>query len=84
MSLAVDELTHTIKGKKALAIEAYSRALRAIPTIIADNGGYDAPDLVQALKVDISEGNIESGLDMENGTVGNMKKLGIYECLRSK
>ena len=46
MSLAVEELTKTIKGKMALAIEAYARALRAIPTIIADNGGYDAPDLV--------------------------------------
>ena len=46
MSLAVDELAKTVKGKKALAIEAFSMALRAIPTIIADNAGYDSSELV--------------------------------------
>lgn len=46
MAQAVDNLAKGVRGKKALAIEAYARALRAIPSIIADNGGYDAADLV--------------------------------------
>lgn len=46
MSLAVDELAKTVKGKQALAIEAFSLALRALPTIIADNAGYDSSELV--------------------------------------
>lgn len=46
MSLAVDELAKSIKGKKALAVEGYARALRQLPTIIADNAGYDSAELV--------------------------------------
>ncbi|KAL4506818.1 hypothetical protein ABPG72_001239 [Tetrahymena utriculariae] len=84
MALAVEKLTQSVKGKQALAIEAYARALRQLPTIIADNGGYDAPELVQALKVEIAEGSTSSGLDMMNGEVADMEKLGVTECLRVK
>lgn len=46
MAKAVEELAVKTAGKKALAVEAYARALRQIPTIIADNAGYDSADLV--------------------------------------
>jgi len=36
---AVEKKAKTVKGKAALAMEAYARALRQLPTIIADNGG---------------------------------------------
>lgn len=39
MAKAVDELAHKTPGKKSIAIEAYARALRQVPAIIADNGG---------------------------------------------
>jgi len=50
MSLAVDELEKTVHGKEALAIESFSKALRTLPTIIADNGGYDSAEIVQNLR----------------------------------
>ena len=37
-------------GKKALAMEAFARALRQLPTIIADNGGYDSSELITQLR----------------------------------
>lgn len=40
MAKAVDELAHKTPGKKSIAIEAYARALRQVPSIIADNGGW--------------------------------------------
>jgi T-complex protein 1 subunit beta len=46
MSNAIDELAKTVKGKEALSIESYARALRALPTIMADNAGYDSAELV--------------------------------------
>ena len=46
MSLAVDDLAHKAEGKEALAREAFSRALRQIPTIICDNAGYDSAEIV--------------------------------------
>jgi T-complex protein 1 subunit beta len=84
MSIAVDELAKSIKGKQAIAIEAYARALRQLPTILSDNGGYDSADLIQELKVEIMNGNKSAGIDMNKGEVGDMKKLGITECLKVK
>jgi len=46
MSIAVDDLAKKTTGKEGLAIEAYARALRALPTIICDNAGYDSAELV--------------------------------------
>ena len=42
-------------GKKSLAIDAFAHALRAIPTIIADNAGLDSADLVAQLRADHQE-----------------------------
>lgn len=84
MALAVEDLAKTVEGKQALAIEAFARALRALPTIIADNAGYDSAEIVQNLRSAISNGEIESGLNMFTGKVDNMRELGITECLRVK
>lgn len=46
MAKAVEELAAKTAGKTALAVEAFARALRQLPTIIADNAGYDSADLV--------------------------------------
>lgn len=55
-----------------------------MPVIIAENGGYDAPELVQNLKVEIESGNKSAGLNMNEGTIGCMKELKVTECYRSK
>ena len=84
MSLAIDELARGIKGKQALACEAFSKALRALPTIIADNAGYDSAELVQNLRSEIHNGNGQAGLDMFEGKVANMDEMGVTECLKVK
>jgi T-complex protein 1 subunit beta len=78
MAEAVERKSNEIAGKQALAVAAFATALRALPTIIADNGGYDSADLVQRLKYEIAQGNKTAGLDMRNGEIGCMKELGIY------
>lgn len=62
MSCAVDEETRKVKGKKAIAAEAFGRALRQIPTILADNAGYDSSDLVSRLRAAHYEGQADAGL----------------------
>lgn len=86
MARAVDELALTIPGKESLAIEAFSRALRAIPTIIADNAGYDSSELVAQLRTAHYAGKeqCDSGLDMNSGGTGSMKDLRITESYKSK
>lgn len=84
MSLAVDELAKTLSGKQAIAVEAFGRALRQLPTIICENGGYDAAELVTNLRAEITNGNVQAGINMFEGKVDNMKELGVTECLRVK
>lgn len=84
MSLAVDELAKTLSGKQAIAVEAFARALRQLPTIICENGGYDAAELVTNLRAEINNGNLSSGINMFVGKVDDMTTLGVTECLRVK
>jgi T-complex protein 1 subunit beta len=84
MSLAVEELAKTTKGKEGLAVEAFAKALRALPTIICDNAGYDSAELVQNLRTEISKGNASAGLDMNNGAIYDMGEQGINECYKVK
>lgn len=55
-----------------------------MPTIIADNAGYDSAELVQNLRSAIYNGNSQAGLNMFTGEVDDMRVLGITECLRVK
>lgn len=71
-------------GKEILAIKAFARALRAIPTILADNAGYDSNELVAQLETAHAKGIASAGLDMDRGVVGDMGQLRITESLKSK
>lgn len=84
MSLAVDDLAKTLSGKQAIAVEAFARALRALPTTICENGGYDAAELVTNLRSEIVNGKSSMGINMFEGKVGDMKEMGVTECLRVK
>jgi len=84
MAEKVADLANSTPGKVALAIDSFAKALRMIPTIIADNGGYDSSDLVAKLRTEHRAGNSTAGLDMRTGIVGDMEKLGIVESYRVK
>ncbi len=84
MALEVEQLALNEKGKESLAIEAFAKALKALPTIIADNAGLDSAELVSNLRNTIHSGSTTAGININEGTVGDMKELGIYECLKVK
>lgn len=47
-------------------MEAYARALRQLPTIIADNGGFDGSELISSLRAAHAKGNkVRRVWDME-------------------
>lgn len=54
-------------------------ALLQLPTIIADNAGYDSAQLVAELRAAHVRGEHTSGLNMDEGKVASMKELGITE-----
>jgi T-complex protein 1 subunit beta len=64
MSVAVDAAARTVAGKRALAVEAFARALRMMPTILADNAGFDSSDLVAKLRAAHYDGQKDAGLGL--------------------
>lgn len=84
MAKAIEEEAKRTPGKKALSIESFARALRQIPTIIADNGGFDSSELVSQLRAAHYQNNQTAGLDMINGSIGDMRELGIVESFKVK
>ena len=88
MSRAVDDLVTKTAGKKALAVEGFARALRALPTTLADNGGFDSSDLIAQLRTLHALAPVNTsctmGLDMYRGEVADVAKLGITESLKLK
>jgi len=84
MAKAIDELAKQTSGKQAIALEAFATALRQIPTIIADNAGYDSSELVSKLRAEHYKGNSTAGLDMVHGTIGDMSKLQIIDSYKVK
>lgn len=84
MSKAVDELAAITPGKKSLAIEAFSRALRQLPTILCDNAGYDSGELVSQLRAAHYEGKSTYGLDMFKNKIADMRVLGVTEAFKLK
>lgn len=85
MAAAVLKKATETPGKEAIAIEAYARALLQLPTIIADNAGYDSAQLVSELRAFHSQAtNCTKGLNMDTGKVGCMQELGITESFAVK
>lgn len=85
MAAAIDaQAPHLTTGKEMLAMESFARALRQLPTALADNGGYDGAELVANLRSMHAQGFKTAGLDMERGSTGDMMELGIVESLKLK
>jgi len=84
MANAVNKLAAQTPGKEAMAMEGFAHALRQLPTIIADNAGFDSSDLVSQLRAAHTEGKSTFGLDMDNGRIADMVNLGITESFKCK
>ena len=84
MAQAIDKAVQETPGKKAIAMASFAKALLQLPMIVADNGGYDAAELVTKLRAAHAGGDSTAGLDMTQGTIGNMQELGIMESFKSK
>ncbi|CAB9528954.1 Thermosome subunit beta (Fragment) [Seminavis robusta] len=84
MAQAIDRAVEETPGKQALAMAAFAKALRALPAIVADNGGYDSAELITQLRAAHAQGKSTYGLDMYNGTIADMTELGVLESYKSK
>jgi T-complex protein 1 subunit beta len=86
MAKAVMEAAQNVEGKKAIAVESFSKALQQLPTILADNAGFDSSDLVTRLRKAVYSGLTSSGLDLltPGGGITDMRELGVIESYKLK
>ena len=86
MSQAVEHTAQNTTGKKQLAVDSFARALKQLPTILADNAGLDSSDLVTRLRQAINNGLTSSGLDLltPGGGIADMRELGVVESYKLK
>jgi T-complex protein 1 subunit beta len=85
MAAAVDEVAARTPGKKSLAMAAYARALRQIPSIIANNAGLDFAEIVSQMRAAVASNPSSTiGVDVSTGGAGDMKERGVYESFKVK
>lgn len=86
MAKAVDSLAQKVPGKKRIAVDSFSTALRQLPIILADNAGLDSSALVSELRSEVYRGMTSSGLDLltPGGGITDMRELGVVESYKLK
>lgn len=86
MAKAVEGAATRVEGKRQMAVQSFAVALRALPTILADNAGLDSGDLVARLRKAIYDGMTTYGLDLmtPGGGVADMRDLGVVESYKLK
>ena len=78
MANAVDELARKTPGKKSHAIDAFSKALLAIPTTVADNAGLDSAELIAKLRAEHHKEGSNAEIDVISGSVSSAVQNGKY------
>merc|ERR1712230_17250 len=86
MAKAVEGAALKVPGKKRIAVDSFSTALRQLPTILADNAGLDSSALVSELRSEVYRGMMNSGLDLltPGGGITDMRELGVIESYKLK
>lgn len=71
-------IVKTVQGRVKLGVEAFAEALECTPKILAENSGYDAQDVIIALREEHENGNVV-GIDVSTGEPLDPAAAGIYD-----
>ncbi|ADL18721.1 Thermosome subunit beta [Acidilobus saccharovorans 345-15] len=82
---ALREWSKGVPGKMQLAVEAFVKALEALPQTLATNAGYDPIDILMKLRSAHSDPSKKwYGIDLNTGNIVDMWANGVVEPLRVK
>ncbi len=79
LSLRLMQWAPSVGGREQLAIEAFAKALEIVPLTLAENAGLDPIEILLKLKEEHMKGKVTHGIDVINGKIEDMEKLGILE-----
>lgn len=78
------EYAETLPGREQLAVMSFAEALESIPITLAENAGLDPIDIISELRARHEKGEIWAGIEVHDGKVKDIKKVGIFEPLAVK
>ncbi len=78
------EFAESVGGREQLAIGAFADAMEIIPRTLAESAGLDAIDILVELRAKHDKGDLNAGVLVLEGGVGDMWKRGIVEPLKIK
>jgi len=78
------KLSEGFSGREQLAVNAFADALEVIPRSLAESGGLDPIDTLVALRAAHEQNKVETGVNVLEGGLADMIKLGVIEPLKVK
>lgn len=78
----LDELAAKHIGRERLAIEAFAEAMLIVPRTLVENAGLDPVDEMMTLRTAHASGEHIMGVNVEDGGLSNMSKMGVWEPKR--
>ncbi len=78
------EYAESVGGREQLAINAFADAIEIIPRTLAESTGKDPIDILVDLRTQHDKGRAHSGIDVINGVIADMRKMGVIEPLKIK
>jgi len=78
------EYAESLPGREQLAAQAFAEAVESVPVTLAENAGLDPIDVISDLRAAHEKGEKWAGIDVSEGKVSDMEKLGVYEPVAVK
>jgi chaperonin GroEL (HSP60 family) len=79
------EYAQTAGGREMLAINGFANAIESIPRTLAENAGLDSIDILVELRAKHEKADGKPiGVDVYQGKVADLSKIGVLEPLRMK
>ena len=84
MSNALRKYAETLSGRESLAVKVYAEALETIAVILIESAGLQSIDVLSELRARHEKGETWAGIDVREGKIEDMSKIGVFEPLTVK
>lgn len=84
MSKVLRKYAGTLPGKEQLAARVFAEALESIPVTLSENAGLQPIDIISDLRSKHDAGELWAGIEVREGKVQDMSKIGVFEPLTVK
>jgi chaperonin GroEL (HSP60 family) len=84
MSKVIRKYADTLPGKEQLAVKIYAEALETIAVTLTESAGLEPIDVISELRTRHENGETWAGLEVREGKIQDMSKIGVFEPLTVK